>query len=210
MFAGKQRKDTSPRKVPIQKRSRDNVERILKAAAAVLEEEGYDQLKTVTIAERAGASIGSVYQYFPNKHAILTQLVERWLAADNKALEEVESRRDQYDTVVDQFLDLTDIVIANYKEQKALMAIVALCRNIPELRDMERAHDKQYAHRIAKILEQRKLSCAAEERSVVAAYFTIIVDATAISIARERHEERAQLKAKILKNSIKDLFQPYL
>jgi len=66
-----------PRKKPIQSRSRATYNAILDAAAQVLAEEGFSASTTNKIAERAGASIGSVYEYFPSKEAIFTALIER-------------------------------------------------------------------------------------------------------------------------------------
>ncbi len=65
------------RKRPLQGRSRSTVEVILEAAAQVLERDGYAAATTDLIAERAGVSIGSLYQYFPNKDAILLALTQR-------------------------------------------------------------------------------------------------------------------------------------
>jgi len=67
-----------PRRVPMQARSRERVERILDAAALLLTEEGYDAVKTNLIAKRAGVSIGSVYQFFPNRFAIFNALAGRY------------------------------------------------------------------------------------------------------------------------------------
>jgi AcrR family transcriptional regulator len=67
----------SPRKRPRQERARLTVDAILEAAAHVFESEGYAAGTTNRIAARAGVSIGSLYQYFPNKDAILVALVER-------------------------------------------------------------------------------------------------------------------------------------
>lgn len=53
------------------------VDSILDAAAAVLREHGYDDTTTNRVAEVAGVSVGSLYQYFPNKQALVTALVER-------------------------------------------------------------------------------------------------------------------------------------
>lgn len=69
---GRQR--VSPRKHPTQGRSRETVRAILEGAAQVLEREGYAAATTDRIAERAGVSVGSLYQYFPNKDAILLAL----------------------------------------------------------------------------------------------------------------------------------------
>lgn len=197
------------RKEPSQKRSRENIERMLAAAAAVLEEEGYDALKTVTIAKRAGASVGSVYQYFPDKYAILSVLVDRWVAADNLALEQVESQRERYASVVDEFVDLARHLVRSYKEQRALLAIVNLIRNIPELYERVEKHDKKFARRLAKIIERHGLKADPAEKLALAGYFTIIVDAAALSIATET-PKRAKLKEKFLLSSVTDIFSRYL
>lgn len=68
----------SPRKIPSQRRSLETVERILSAAARVFAEEGV-AATTDRIAARAGVSIGSLYQYFPNKDALLLELAQRHL-----------------------------------------------------------------------------------------------------------------------------------
>src|SRR5262250_3813203 len=59
------------RETPSQARSAWTVDLILEAAAQVLEARGEDALTTKTVAERAGVSIGTLYQYFPNRDAIL-------------------------------------------------------------------------------------------------------------------------------------------
>ncbi|SEI09033.1 transcriptional regulator, TetR family [Methylobacterium sp. 275MFSha3.1] len=64
----------SRRKQPRQARSSDLVAAVLEAAAQVLAEVGAARFTTARVAERAGVSIGSLYQYFPNKAAILFQL----------------------------------------------------------------------------------------------------------------------------------------
>ncbi|MBW8774750.1 MAG: TetR family transcriptional regulator [Stenotrophomonas sp.] len=64
----------SSRKQPRQVRSNDLVPAILEAAAQVLKQEGAPRFTTARVAERAGVSIGSLYQYFPNKAAILFRL----------------------------------------------------------------------------------------------------------------------------------------
>ncbi|MBN8561180.1 MAG: TetR family transcriptional regulator [Leptolyngbya sp. UWPOB_LEPTO1] len=67
----------TPRKQPKQERSQVTVEAILSATAHILTENGYNQLTTNRVAERAGVSIGSLYQYFPNKEALIFALAEQ-------------------------------------------------------------------------------------------------------------------------------------
>ena len=64
----------SPRKQPQQARSTELVAAILDAAGQVLAKEGAQRFTTARVAEKAGVSVGSLYQYFPNKAAILFRL----------------------------------------------------------------------------------------------------------------------------------------
>lgn len=69
-----QKSKLKPRKSPKQERARRTVEAILQAAAQVFEQQGFARATTDRIAERAGCSIGSLYQYFPSKDSILVAL----------------------------------------------------------------------------------------------------------------------------------------
>src|ERR1700759_4740287 len=72
---------TAPRKTPKQARSSQLVEGILQAGIRVLEREGATASTTVRVAEKAGVSVGSLYQYFPNKESILFRLqLDEWTA----------------------------------------------------------------------------------------------------------------------------------
>ncbi|RAS37434.1 TetR/AcrR family transcriptional regulator [Paraburkholderia bryophila] len=66
-----------PRKAPVQRRSAQTVEAVLEAAARILETQGLVACTTNAVAERAGVSIGSLYQYFPNRDALTVALIER-------------------------------------------------------------------------------------------------------------------------------------
>jgi AcrR family transcriptional regulator len=81
------------RKLPAQERSERTIETIFEATAQILDRDGCGVdggagLSTNTIAERAGFSIGTLYQYFPNKDAILLAMVER---EKRRILENVEA-----------------------------------------------------------------------------------------------------------------------
>ena len=68
---------TNPRKSALQKRSRVTVNALLEATARILVREGFDKASTNRIAEVAGVSVGSLYQYFPSKEALVAALVDR-------------------------------------------------------------------------------------------------------------------------------------
>jgi AcrR family transcriptional regulator len=72
-----QTESLNPRKRPQQRRSRVTIDTIFEATIQVLLAHGLDKLTTIQIADRAGVSVGSLYQYFPNKRALLAAVVKR-------------------------------------------------------------------------------------------------------------------------------------
>lgn len=69
----------NPRKTPVQARSAVTVDAILSATIQVLLAEGKERLTTTRVAYRAGVSVGTLYQYFPNKQALVRAVLERHL-----------------------------------------------------------------------------------------------------------------------------------
>ena len=78
-----------PRKSPVQARSTASVEAILKATIQVLLKRGKEDLTTTLVAARAGVSVGTLYQYFPNKSALLRAALQRHLAEIEAVIETV-------------------------------------------------------------------------------------------------------------------------
>jgi AcrR family transcriptional regulator len=68
---------TKPRKNASQERSRATVDALVEATARILRREGFDRASTNRIAEQAGVSIGSLYQYFPSKEALVAAVIDR-------------------------------------------------------------------------------------------------------------------------------------
>lgn len=128
-----------PRKKPVQGRSRVTVDAILEAAARLFVRDGYPNTTTNRIAELAGVSVGSLYEYFPNKGSILLALLQRQfngtqdlmrehLAAVHGASLEVVVRTIARTTIEAHYkeLDLNRILIAS-------MARVAHWRNMEKM-----------------------------------------------------------------------------
>ncbi len=78
-----------PRKSPVQARSAASVDAILEATIQVLLDVGKERLTTTRVASRAGVSVGTLYQYFPNKSALLQAALRRHLEAMAEAMEHV-------------------------------------------------------------------------------------------------------------------------
>lgn len=97
------------RRVPVQGRSLARVQRMLDACAELVDEVGYDGLTTTLLANRAGVAIGSVYQFFPDKRAIVQALTMRNLEA---YVERIARRID--DGAVSKWWDVVDAAIDEY------------------------------------------------------------------------------------------------
>jgi AcrR family transcriptional regulator len=98
------------RRVPVQGRSVARVQRMLDACAGLVDEIGYEALTTTLLAERAGVAIGSVYQFFPDKRAIVQALamrnLEAYLARLAARSEQVEFTHwwDVVDAAIDEYI----------------------------------------------------------------------------------------------------------
>lgn len=111
----------TPRKQPRQQRSRETVEAILEAAAQLFQRHGYAGTTTNKIAERAGVSIGSLYQYFPNKDALLVALAEHYLDRSAEQVGRVFARAaERRPCLPDLLADLVGEVAALHTDRPAL------------------------------------------------------------------------------------------
>jgi AcrR family transcriptional regulator len=79
--------ESSLRRAPTQRRSRERVERILGAAATLIAQDGSDAIRMSEVAVKAGVPIGSLYQYFPDKAAIIRTLASRFTAQGRACIE---------------------------------------------------------------------------------------------------------------------------
>jgi AcrR family transcriptional regulator len=98
----KKRRGLDPKKQPRQARSRATVDYILQSAAHLLGQSSLQALNTNRIAERAGVAVASIYQYFPNKEAILNALFEMQLS-DERA-EFTRTRASLEDAPIDEII----------------------------------------------------------------------------------------------------------
>jgi AcrR family transcriptional regulator len=114
-----------PRKTPVQARAAVTVEAIFEATIQILLSHGADRLTTTRVAERAGVSVGTLYQYYPNKQSLLFAVLENHL---DKVASVVEAACDQacrkplsdmVREVVEAFVDIkmerADISVALYQ-----------------------------------------------------------------------------------------------
>ena len=104
------KKRAPTRRVPTQERSKKRVEAILDAGATIFAEVGFEAATTEAIAERAGTSIGSVYQFFPNKLALFEAVAGRSIERSRMVVDQLLTTIDKnspwtvlLDAAVDHF-----------------------------------------------------------------------------------------------------------
>ena len=146
----------SARKKPSQNRSQKTVERILDATRSLLREKGGDsssRLTTNHIARKAGLSVGSLYQYFPNTEAILFELYRQMLAQIQNVLDEFDSVK-YLSLPREEFFDqLNRAVTSSGPDSDFVFAMHNATKVYPMLTEADRKHAELIANRIATFLK---------------------------------------------------------
>jgi len=133
-----------PRKTPVQERAAVTVEAIAEATVQVLLTHGSDRLTTTRVAERAGVSVGTLYQYFPNKHSLLFAVLKEHLKAVSDRVEVTCERakhrplaemiKQMVEAYVDVKMERSDIAVALYHIAPDLGGPALLKRVLQRLR----------------------------------------------------------------------------
>ncbi len=195
------------RRVPTQERSRARVARMLDAATEVFAEVGFDAATTEAIAERAGTSIGSVYQFFPNKKALFDAIGERYLdevrVLFERFLSEGPARaKTDWRAMVD---DVIDAFWAFDRDSLAFRAVWLNMHRSAEFLVQGDALNREMAERLAPVLGIAAPKIKPAKRLLVA---TMVVETlSALLLLALRRDERM---AKKLVDETKVLVRRYL
>jgi AcrR family transcriptional regulator len=127
---------TNPRKEPRQDRARATVDAILGATARILVKEGYDHASTNRIALEAGVSVGSLYQYFPSKEALVAALIERHSAEMTEHLMERAMRRPPDAPLREVVRDVVHAMVEAHRVDPKLHRV--LMEQVPRIGAMKR------------------------------------------------------------------------
>jgi AcrR family transcriptional regulator len=165
---------TRPRKLASQERSRATVSALIEATARILVSEGFDKAGTNRIAEVAGVSVGSLYQYFPSKEALVVAVAERHnrdiMNVVGGVLEEIDAL-----PVEQAVRSLVEAAIQGHRVDPDLHCVLA--EQIPHTGDLE---DVGVANREARAGFRAYLERHADELRIADAGVAAFVCATAI------------------------------
>jgi len=178
---------TSPRKQPRQKRSQETVDAILAATAQVLVRHGYEGANTNRIADAAGVSVGSLYQYFPSKEALVTALIERhmesmWEIIVGTAAKVVEAPLEV------AVREVIGAIFAAHEVQPKLSRV--LREQVPRVGALRQMNEinQRCIQLVLGNLEGRRVQIVPKDYALAAYVVVHTVDALA-HVALERHDE---------------------
>jgi AcrR family transcriptional regulator len=194
------------RKSPTQARARATIDAIFEATARIIEREGIAALNTNRIAERAGLSIGTLYDYFPNKDAILIAMARRRLARDEALVRQAIAGRGPNETA--------SLV------RRAVRAMVALQKDGPKVRraimavHLANGFGHEHARpvqEIAELVTERNAQLVGEKVPMLHGAALFVVTRAVTGVIRAAFEERSQLPGTTeLEDELVRLVEAYL
>ena len=160
------------RREPNQRRSRERVERILAAAAALIAEKGSDAMRMGEVAAKAGVSVGSLYQYFPDKAAIIRRLAERYNAEGQACIQAALATPRSMKELRAAFMGLVDTYYALFLAEPVMRDIWSGTQADKALREIELADSQANGAILAEALA--RLRPAADRAALATSAFLIM------------------------------------
>lgn len=186
-------------RIPQQARSREKFDAILAEALRLIHEKGYEHVSVREIARAAGMPIASVYQYFPNKLAIVRQLWERYTEtlAELLASELATLVSDPTEaTRVRVINDVVDHMVANHRDNPAFLEIWRAVDGAPELRALNR----EDSLRVAEAVTSAILTVRPDADRLSTLSRALIAGEAASATVKLAQELPAELRAPIYEN----------
>lgn len=177
------------RRLPAQQRSRERLERILAAASSLISQKGSDTVKMNEVADLAGISIGSLYQYFPDKRAIIRTLAERYSAASRKCIEDALVGVRDLDGLLAAYASLVDQYYQIFLAEPVMRDIWSGMQADKQLMALEAAENRASAALLATAM--RRVHPHADRKRIAASAFLIWQlgeDTMRLAICQNRRE----------------------
>ncbi len=182
-------KQSAARRSPVQERSRARFERILDAATALIEQHGSDALRMSGVAERGGVSIGSLYQYFPDKSALIRTLAERFNAQGQACVEVELAEVQSEDDLRRALIRSVDGYYAMFLAEPVMRDIWSGTQADKDLREIAVADVRAHAQLLLDVMTRLRPNADRAELATTALLVMQLMDATVrLAISVERGE----------------------
>lgn len=196
------------RLVPSQRRSRERFERILESAVELIAEKGSDAFRMSDIVERTGVPFGSLYQYFPDKTAIIGTLAERYNAIERAC---VEQELATTKTVQDVYLALCRIVdgyFGMYRDDPVMRDVWQAAQADRALKKLDQDQGKFLSDILTDALRRVTPDVPATRLSAFSELTMILIAAAvrhAMSLPRNEARRILELFKRMLPKDLRDL-----
>lgn len=191
--------DKRMRRSPQQARGQRRVTKILDAAAEIFAEVGYEEATTNAIAIRANTSIGSLYQFFPNKLAILNALAHRYRTSLNSQLRDgFEQDMEQLHRRLSSFIDL---VAGYYAAHPAFQPMFYASQSSRELSDIANETGSLLVEHVSAMFREALPTLAPQQAESCATIVVLLLRAL-IPVSQSQHLRQPQLIIPELKRLI--------
>lgn len=170
-------RDGNKTRVPVQKRSIDKKNRIMKAAMDLFISKGYDNTDTKEISKSAGVSVGTLYSYFEDKKSLLIEIMRESVPRPIRQLLNVESELIQKTEDVKELIFSLIKFIIEIKEvpHRMLKQVIALRYTDPDIERLHREEEDLFVESIKSLLELYKDRLAVKDLDVAAKMVIIII-----------------------------------
>jgi AcrR family transcriptional regulator len=194
--AGQEKGVAAAGRMPMQQRSRERVERMLAAATELIVAGGSDAMRMSEVAERAGVPIGSLYQFFPDKTALIGTLVERCNAESRRCIEEALAPVTDEAGFRAAFNALIDIYYRLFVEEPAMRDVWFGAQADKTLRDVQFRESRENGALVAAVLKRLRPKADAKALEVSALVVMHLgEEAMRLAISVSRAEGRAIVEA---------------
>jgi len=201
--------DLELRRRPTQDRAVATFNQILDTTGTLLETHGFDAVTTNLISAESGVSVRAIYRYFPNKHAIVSELARRMATQWRTAIAEAGSFGDQSSSWRDLWCAYIDTFVSAVRSTPGGQAVILAMRSDPDLRQVDDEANRLYITEVADSLCERSTELSRSDARAVA---TVLMRSTVAVLdeAFEADKRTAAQLIELLKTMQLDLLARYL
>ncbi|KAB2768570.1 TetR/AcrR family transcriptional regulator [Ochrobactrum sp. WV_118_8] len=196
------------RRTPSQSRAQEKIRRIAECATALIAAKGSDSLKMSEIAQQAGISIGALYQYFPDKSALIRYLFESCNAQSRQCIEEGLAAAHSADELIVAFNALIDEYLALMRQEPAMCDIWSATQTDKSLSKLEIAESRQNGRLLADTIRRiapGKVSAQLDKTAFLLMHFGESTMRIAVDVSEEESMTLIEAYKVMATRSLRDL-----
>lgn len=196
------------RRTPSQSRAQEKIRRIAECATALIAAKGSDSLKMSEIAQQASISIGALYQYFPDKSALIRYLFESCNAQSRQCIEEGLAAAHSADELIVAFNALIDEYLALMRQEPAMCDIRSATQTDKSLSKLEIAESRQNGQLLADTIRRiapGKVSAQLDETAFLLMHFGESTMRIAVDVSEEESMTLIEAYKVMATRSLRDL-----